>query len=496
MANMIGNIPEFTVAEISHAVRRSVEDKFERIRVRGEVSRVSLHRSGHIYLSFQQDGHMLAAVIWRQKAQSLGASPVEGTEYLATGKLTAYSGQSKYQLNIDRIEIAGKGALLAMLEERKAKLLAEGLFRQEAKKPIPHIPGVVGVVTSPTGAVIRDILHRLRDRFPRRVLVWPVAVQGASCGSEVAAAIKGFNAVQPGGPVPRPDLIIVARGGGSPEDLLGFSDEVVVRATFASEIPLISAVGHETDMPLIDLAADVRAPTPTAAAELAVPVRVELLAQVAGLEARRLNGMERAIRAKNQRLEDLYRSLPQPDELLALPSQRLDDMSRRLPLVMNSAMQAMRIRLSETAGSLQMPAIIGESERCLDRASSGLKSAFRISSERRCTKFALAETRLNPDLMAKSIDRGVKSFGQVSENFSRAVSKQVILWRNRLDATGRLHRSLGYRQTLKRGFAVVRIEEKVAMSKAIAQAAAELEIEFHDGRLQTARASSSGSRGL
>ena len=494
MESPIGNIPEFTVAEISHAVKRSVEERFECIRVRGEVSSVSLPRSGHIYLSFKQDQHSLDAVIWRHTAQRIRTPPVLGTEYLATGKLTAYSGHSKYQLVIDRIEIAGKGALLAMLEERKAKLLAEGLFRPEAKQPIPHIPSVVGVVTSPSGAVIRDILHRLRDRFPRHVLVWPVAVQGENCGNEVAAAIEGFNALAPGGPIPKPNLIIVARGGGSPEDLLGFSDEIAVRTAFASAIPLISAVGHETDTPLIDLAADVRAPTPTAAAELAVPVRADLLVQVAGLEARRLNGLRRLVGAKRQRTEDLCRSLPQPDELLALPSQRLDDLSKRLPLVLNSTIQRMRIRLSEVAAMLRMPEIIRESDRRLERASSDLKNAIRIFADRRRTKLTLVGNRLDLDLVERSIEHGVDGFRYVSEGFSRTIARQVAAWRNRLDATGRLHRSLGYRQTLERGFAVVRISQRVAMSKKSAQTAAELEIEFHDGRLRLLRDPSNGTR--
>ncbi|MGC9420140.1 MAG: exodeoxyribonuclease VII large subunit, partial [Rhodovulum sp.] len=281
-----GNAPEFTVSEISGAVKRTIEGAFTHVRVRGEVGRVSRPRSGHVYLDLKDDRNVLASVIWKGVAGRLATQPEEGMEVVATGRLTTFGGQSRYQMVIEDIAPAGVGALMAMLEKRKAALAAEGLFAAERKQALPYLPGVIGVVTSPSGAVIRDILHRLRDRFPRKVLIWPVAVQGAACAPEVARAIRGFNALTPGGALPRPDLLIVARGGGSLEDLWGFNEEIVVRAAAESRIPLISAVGHETDTTLIDFAADRRAPTPTAAAEMAVPVRLELLAWVDGQEAR------------------------------------------------------------------------------------------------------------------------------------------------------------------------------------------------------------------
>ena len=261
-----GNQPEYTVSELSGAVKRVIEGEFGLVRVRGEVGRVSRPASGHLYFDLKDDRSVIAAVSWK--------GPEEGMEVVATGRMTTFPGQSKYQLIVEDVAPAGAGALMAMLEKRKAALGAEGLFDQGRKKPIPYLPKVIGVVTSPSGAVIRDILHRLRDRFPRHVLVWPVAVQGQDCAAQVAAAIRGFNAIEPGGPIPRPDVLIVARGGGSLEDLWGFNEEIVVRAAAASRIPLISAVGHETDTTLIDYAADLRAPTPTAAAELSVPGRL------------------------------------------------------------------------------------------------------------------------------------------------------------------------------------------------------------------------------
>ncbi|TGN56574.1 exodeoxyribonuclease VII large subunit, partial [Paracoccus liaowanqingii] len=275
------NAHEFTVSELSGALKRSIEDQFGRVRVRAEVGRVSRPGSGHLYFDLKDDRAVLAAVTWKGQAARLVQRPEEGMEVIATGRLTTFPGQSKYQMIVDQIEPAGAGALMAMLDRRRKALAAEGLFDEDRKRPLPFLPRVIGVVTSPSGAVIRDILHRLRDRFPTRVLIWPVAVQGEGCAPQVSAAIRGFNALPPDGPVPRPDLIIVARGGGSLEDLWGFNEEAVVRAAADSAIPLISAVGHETDTTLIDFAADRRAPTPTAAAEMAVPVRADLAARLA-----------------------------------------------------------------------------------------------------------------------------------------------------------------------------------------------------------------------
>ncbi|RFU14584.1 exodeoxyribonuclease VII large subunit, partial [Rhodobacteraceae bacterium W635] len=321
--DMPGNAPEFTVSELSGAVKRTVEGAFSRVRVRGEIGRLSRPRSGHVYLDLKDERSVLAGVIWKGVAAKMATRPEEGMEVIATGRMTTFPGQSKYQLVIEEIRPAGMGALMAMLEKRKAALAGEGLFAEGRKQALPFLPEVIGVVTSPSGAVIRDILHRLRDRFPRKVLIWPVAVQGQACAPEVARAIRGFNALPAGG-LPRPDLLIVARGGGSLEDLWGFNEETVVRAAAESAIPLISAVGHETDTTLIDLAADKRAPTPTAAAELAVPVRLDLLAWVDQQGGRLSHAATQALRLRRQRLGDVSRGLPRVETLLEAPRQRLD----------------------------------------------------------------------------------------------------------------------------------------------------------------------------
>src|SRR5262245_35496441 len=291
------NLPELTVSELSNSLRRTLEDAFGYVRVRGELGNVKYHSSGHVYLDLKDDKACLGGVIFRASAQRIRVKLEAGLEVVVTGRITTYQGQSKYQIVIETLEPAGLGALMALMEERKRKLAAEGLFAAERKRPLPFLPAVIGVITSPTGAVIRDILHRLADRFPRHVLVWPVKVQGDGAAEQVAAAIRGFNAFAENGVVARrPHLLIVARGGGSLEDLWAFNEEVVARAAAASQIPLISGVGHETDVTLIDFAADKRAPTPTAAAEMAVPVRSELIAEIDGLARRQaacwLRGLE------------------------------------------------------------------------------------------------------------------------------------------------------------------------------------------------------------
>src|SRR6266852_6539736 len=287
------NLPEYTVSELSQALKRSIEDGFGHVRVRGEISGFKRVGSGHCYFALKDAEAVLDAVCWRTTAIRLAIKPEDGMEVVCNGRLTTYPGRSKYQLIVDSSELAGIGALLKMLEERRLRLAAEGLFDAERKKKLPFLPEVIGIVTSPTGAVIRDILHRLADRFPRRVLVWPVAVQGEGAAAQVAAAINGFNRLSAEGPLPRPQLIIVARGGGSLEDLMAFNEEIVVRAAAASAIPLISAVGHETDTTLIDFASDRRAPTPTAAAEIAVPVRLDLVAELGGKISRLAGSLAR-----------------------------------------------------------------------------------------------------------------------------------------------------------------------------------------------------------
>ncbi|MEQ9349554.1 MAG: exodeoxyribonuclease VII large subunit, partial [Alphaproteobacteria bacterium] len=312
----VPNLPELTVSELSQALRRTVEQTFDRVRVRAEIGRVVLARSGHMYITFKDEAAVLDGVCWRGTVAGLAMQPAEGMEVVVEGRLTTYAARSSYQIVVERMDLAGEGALLRMIEERRKRLAAEGLFDEGRKQPLPWLPAVIGVVTSPTGAVIRDILHRLADRFPRHVLVWPVNVQGERAASEVAAAIAGFNALPPGGRTARPDLLIIARGGGSLEDLMAFNDEPVVRAAAASSIPLISAIGHETDTTLIDYAADRRAPTPSAAAEMAVPVRADLAVRLAEDEARLAGAASRLVARAGRELAGLARPLPAPGRVL------------------------------------------------------------------------------------------------------------------------------------------------------------------------------------
>src|SRR5438445_1984272 len=347
--NGASNVPEFSVSELSFALRRQLEGAFPRVRVRGEISQPSFPRSGHCYFRLKDTDAVLDAVCWKSGLPRLGIKIEEGMEVIATGKITTYAGSSRYQIIVDRLELAGEGALLKLLEDRRKKLAAEGLFDAARKRSLPFLPEVVGVVTSPSGAVIRDILHRLADRFPRRVLVWPVAVQGEKAAAEIAAAIDGFNRIGPGGKLPRPDLIIVARGGGSLEDLMAFNEEVVVRAAAASAIPLISAVGHETDTTLIDHASDRRAPTPTAAAEMAVPVRPDLIAELGGKTSRLTGGLSRLFAERRLHLGGLARGLPDPQDLLGAAAQRLDDRTERLRLAIAARVAAARQRFDLAA---------------------------------------------------------------------------------------------------------------------------------------------------
>ena len=328
--NAATNLPELTVSELAFALKRTIEDSFGLVRVRGELSGYKRASSGHVYFALKDEQATLDAVLWRGSASKLSFVPEDGLEVVCTGRLTTYPGRSRYQLVVDRMEPAGLGALMAMLEERRRRLTAEGLFDPARKRPLPFLPEVIGVVTSPTGAVIRDILHRLADRFPRRVILWPVPVQGEGAAEQVAAAINGFSALPPDGPVPRPDVVIVARGGGSVEDLWAFNEEAVVRAAAASSIPLISAVGHETDITLIDHAADTRAPTPTAAAELAVPVRRDLLLQLGALADRQEHAVDRLI-ASLARAGGRPRARPRPAAGAARAGRAAPGRPRRAP---------------------------------------------------------------------------------------------------------------------------------------------------------------------
>lgn len=319
------NVPEFSVSELAFSLKRTLEENYGRVRVRGELSRVKIHTSGHMYTDLKDMDSVINAVCWKGTLSKLAVRPEEGLEVICTGKITTYPARSNYQLIIDSIELAGEGALLKMLEERRKKLTAEGLFDPARKKPIPFLPEIIGVVTSPTGAVIRDILHRLEDRFPRHVMVWPVLVQGPGAAEQIAGAINGFQTM-----TPKPDLLIVARGGGSLEDLMPFNEEIVVRAAAASDIPLISAVGHETDTTLIDYAADLRAPTPTAAAEKAVPVRADLQAMLLRDGQRLFSGLTRLVSELQHKLEARSKALGDPTHILDIKTQQIDHASERL----------------------------------------------------------------------------------------------------------------------------------------------------------------------
>ena len=351
------NAPPLSVGELSSKLKRMVEGEFGHVRLRGEISGWKRAASGHAYLCLKDADAVIDGVIWRTSASALPFQPQDGIEVIATGKLTTYPGRSKYQIVIERMELAGEGALMALFEKLKASLAAEGLFDRAAKKPLPYMPRTIGVVTSPTGAVIRDILHRLADRFPSHVLVWPVKVQGEGAAAEVAAAVRGFDALPANGPVRRPDLLIVARGGGSIEDLWAFNEEVVVRAVAACSIPVISAVGHETDTSLCDYAADLRAPTPTAAAEIAVPVLAEVRNNIATLSLRSERCARRYHERACERLQALVRVLPRRDALLGPQRQRMDDLAGRLDRALERRVTLARGQLDRSAGALR-PAML------------------------------------------------------------------------------------------------------------------------------------------
>ena len=356
-------------------LKRTVEERFGFVRVRGEISGWKRAASGHCYLCLKDDKAVLDGVMWKATAAALPFRPEDGIEVVATGKLTTYPGRSRYQIIIDRLELAGQGALMALLDKRRRALAAEGLFDSERKRPLPFQPRVIGVVTSPTGAVIRDILHRLTDRCPCHVIIWPVPVQGEGAAPQIAAAVRGFNALARSGPIERPDLLIVARGGGSIEDLWAFNEEEVVRAVAASDIPIISAVGHETDTSLCDFAADVRAPTPTAAAEMAVPVRGDLLGQLRELGHRIHRCARRALERGREQLDTAARRWPEREALLAPQRQRLDDLAERLPRALRTELSHARAALERSAGALR-PGLLRSAHA---RAKERLEALWRVA---------------------------------------------------------------------------------------------------------------------
>lgn len=436
------NAQEYSVTEISMALKRTVEDQFGYVKVRGEISGLKRAASGHVYLALKDDKSVLDGVMWKGMAGRLAFRPEDGLEVIATGKLTTYPGRSKYQIVIDKLEVAGEGALMALLEKRKKELAAEGLFDQNRKVEIPYLPNVIGVVTSPTGSVIRDILHRLSDRFPRHVLVWPVLVQGEGAAKQIADAIDGFNALDTDGNIPRPDVLIIARGGGSLEDLWCFNEEVVVRAAARSTIPLISAVGHETDTTLIDYASDHRAPTPTAAAERAVPVREDLIYTVKDLDIRHEKATSRYLNNLKQQVEGLGRGIPKPSELLSLSMQRFDELGDRLP------------------------------------------RALKIGVERQAMKLDAVNRSLRVETIKTDIKRAMEQVNAGADRMKRAANRGIALKRSDFESPARLLESLSYQSVLERGFAVVRDENGKALSdgKNI-KTGATLGIEFRDGKV-------------
>jgi len=404
------NLPELSVSELAAAVKRTMETNFDRVRVRGELGRVMIAKSGHLYVDLKDADACISTVMWRSNVQMLNFKPEEGLEVVAEGRLSTFPNRSQYQLICERMAPAGVGALLAQLEKLKQKLQAEGLFARERKKPIPYLPGVIGVVTSPTGAVIRDILHRLRERFPRRVIVWPVLVQGPEAAAQVARAIRGFNALQG---ADRPDVLIVARGGGSIEDLWAFNEEAVVRAAAESRIPLISAVGHETDTTLIDYASDHRAPTPTAAAERAVPVRTELMERLTSADGRLKHGLVRGLDRRRTELRATAARLPRLEALFQIPQQRYDRAAERL----NAAL------VTNTRGAQSK----------LDRI---------------CA-------RLRPEALSQDIARRRDLLARSSARLAPAMKRTLEAHTKHLESAARMLESLSHKSVLARGFVMV-----------------------------------------
>jgi exodeoxyribonuclease VII large subunit len=486
------NVVELTVSELSAALKRTVEDAFGYVRVRGEITGFrGPHSSGHSYFALKDTSAKIEAVIWKGVYGRMRIKPQEGLEVVATGKLTTYPGSSKYQIVIESLEPAGVGALMALLEERKKKLAAEGLFDPARKQLLPFLPETIGVITSPTGAVIRDILHRLADRFPRRVLVWPVRVQGEGAAEQIAAAIRGFNELLAQGSVPRPDLLIVARGGGSLEDLWCFNEEIVVRAAAESMIPLISAVGHETDITLIDFAADKRAPTPTAAAEMAVPVRAELIVQVATLTRRAYGGWQREQEARRNELRSAIRALPSAADVFAIPRQRLDAAASALPRALRANTHAHHRRYGNAASKLTLPVLQAQLVHARHRLTTGgerVSLSMRALLARRSERFAALDARLASSLRANATvnrNRLVADRERVGRLAERArLAFAVALQRRaaRIDHAGQLLGALSYRGVLERGFALVRDDAGAPIRRAATvKTGMSLMLEFADG---------------
>ena len=489
------NAQEWTVSELSAALRKTVEDAFGYVRVRGEISGYrGPQPSGHCYFALKDETAKIEAVLFRTSFARLRIKPEEGLEVVVSGRLTTYPGKSTYQIVVDTLEPAGLGALMVLLEQRKKALAAEGLFDARRKQLVPFLPQLIGVITSPAGAVIRDILHRLNDRFPRRVLVWPVRVQGEGSAQEIAAAIAGFNALPADGLLCKPSLLIVARGGGSIEDLWSFNEEIVVRAAAASAIPLISAVGHETDMTLIDFAADKRAPTPSAAAEMAVPVRTELLVRVGSLAHRSLACWQRGQEARRAELRSAIRALPGAEQLLAVATQRLDHASGRLPRALLANAQSHHARFSRVAGRLAPHILRTQLARCCESVGALVARARRatvLAATRRGERLDAATARLRASLRANAeshrsrIAHARERVAALDQRGSRAMVTLLCQRVASLDRCAGLLQALSHRGVLARGFALVRDGKRRPVAHAArVNAGMSLDIEFFDGHVR------------
>ncbi len=484
MTDRTHNQPEFSVTELSGLLKQTVEERFAHVRVRGEISGFKRAASGHLYFSLKDDKSVLNAIIWRGVSGRLTFAPEDGLEVVATGKISTYAGRSNYQIIIDSMEIAGEGALMALLEKRKKELAAKGLFDEARKKPLPFLPRKIGVVTSPTGAVIRDILHRLTDRFPVHVQVWPVLVQGEGAKEQIARAIRGFNRMPD-----KPDVLIVARGGGSLEDLWCFNEEEVVLAAAESDIPLISAVGHETDTTLIDYVADRRAPTPTAAAEMAVPVREELLALVYDLQSRKLSAMQKYLNDKRTFMAALARGIISPQSLLQNAIQRFDDYAERLSTGLPTVLEKKQQQLNLLLSSLKPQAILALCEQLSERLavrSDRLQQALPLAIERKTQKLETVRSGLRPELLTRQIDQRRDALAYRGRLSPAATQQMMARKAEQLENLTKLLDSYHYQKILDRGFALVRSADgQLVTSASIAENQPELNVQFKDGTVKT-----------
>lgn len=482
------NIPELTVSELANSIKKTLEDGFGRVRVRGELSKVKIHTSGHMYSDLKDGDALINLVCWRAQVCKLLTNPEEGLEVICTGRITTYPARSNYQMVVEQIELAGEGALLKMLEDRRKRLTAEGLFDASRKRKLPFLPETIGVVTSPTGAVIRDILHRLDDRFPRHVLVWPVKVQGPGSADEIAAAINGFNALQEDGKIPRPDLLIVARGGGSLEDLMAFNEESVVRAAANSKIPLISAVGHETDTTLIDFASDMRAPTPTAAAEMAVPERINLLLAMEDIEHRLNSCALRGVQSRGQSVSALAAHFKNPQRIFETRAQKLDHASDRLGHCLERQVHHKRNILQASAARLAHPKQrVEQLGLSLQHTGDKLGRNF----ERRLDLAQTSVTRVSARLLKpqQKMDQAAQNLQFQTGNLTRIKDQIGQKQRQKLDQAAKMLEILSYNNVLKRGFAVVRsaADHQPLTTAAQAKGQDSLDIQFMDGEITVTR---------